>query len=206
MKNRTIDLIRHGEPVGGRKIRGQTDDPLSDTGWKQMRDAVASLGPWSFVASSPLSRCRAFADEVAAKLGQPVTLDARLQEIGFGAWEGQYHDDIATEDPQRWMRFRREPARYRPDGAEALTDFYARVVAGFQSVCTAHAGSGLIVCHAGVIRALTCWALGAAPENLFRIDVPYAGISRFAVTDIDGVLTARLMSHAWARVEEGLVY
>ena len=36
----TIDLIRHGEPVGGRKYRGQTDDPLSEKGWEQMWKAV----------------------------------------------------------------------------------------------------------------------------------------------------------------------
>ena len=36
----TIDLIRHGEPVGGRKYRGQTDDPLSEKGWAQMWAAV----------------------------------------------------------------------------------------------------------------------------------------------------------------------
>ena len=43
--NTTIDLIRHGEPVGGRKYRGQIDDPLSDKGWTQMRQAVADHKP-----------------------------------------------------------------------------------------------------------------------------------------------------------------
>ena len=37
-----IDLIRHGEPVGGRRYRGQIDDPLSEKGWKQMREECAS--------------------------------------------------------------------------------------------------------------------------------------------------------------------
>ena len=33
----TIDLIRHGEPVGGRRYRGgRMDDPLSEKGWAQM--------------------------------------------------------------------------------------------------------------------------------------------------------------------------
>ena len=36
----TIDLLRHGEPVGGRMLRGATDHPLSETGWQQMTDAV----------------------------------------------------------------------------------------------------------------------------------------------------------------------
>ena len=42
----TIDLIRHGEPVGGKKFRGSTDDPLSELGWQQMTAAVASTTEW----------------------------------------------------------------------------------------------------------------------------------------------------------------
>jgi alpha-ribazole phosphatase/probable phosphoglycerate mutase len=29
-------MIRHGESVGGRRYRGQLDDPLRDKGWRQM--------------------------------------------------------------------------------------------------------------------------------------------------------------------------
>ena len=41
-----IDLIRHGEPEGGRAFRGHSiDDPLSEKGWQQM---------WDVLAKSPL--------------------------------------------------------------------------------------------------------------------------------------------------------
>ncbi|MHB1590203.1 MAG: histidine phosphatase family protein [Sulfuricella sp.] len=43
MKSTTIDLIRHGEPVGGRRYRGRTDDPLSEKGWNQMWTAVGDF-------------------------------------------------------------------------------------------------------------------------------------------------------------------
>ena len=36
MSDTVIDLIRHGEPVGGRRYRGHIDDPLSERGWQQM--------------------------------------------------------------------------------------------------------------------------------------------------------------------------
>ena len=52
-----IDIIRHGEPVGGKRYRGQIDDPLSEKGWQQMRDAVAGHNPWDVIISSPLARC-----------------------------------------------------------------------------------------------------------------------------------------------------
>ena len=86
VKVTTVDLIRHGEPVGGRKYRGQIDDPLSEKGWAQMRNAVGDFCPWQCVISSALLRCAAFAQELAQRHALPLILDERLKEIGFGAW------------------------------------------------------------------------------------------------------------------------
>ena len=50
MQNIIIDLIRHGEPQGGPRYRGDgIDDPLSDKGWRQMWDAVGEDAPWTFL-------------------------------------------------------------------------------------------------------------------------------------------------------------
>ena len=69
MKNTIIDFIRHGEPVGGRAYRGHNiDDPLSEKGWQQMRTAVADHCPWSQLISSPLLRCKDFANELAENM------------------------------------------------------------------------------------------------------------------------------------------
>jgi hypothetical protein len=36
-----LDLLRHGEPEGGRLYRGNLlDDPLSEKGWQQMQASV----------------------------------------------------------------------------------------------------------------------------------------------------------------------
>ena len=48
-----IDLLRHGEPLGGRRYRGQRDDPLSEQGWRQMRASVGGYREWQAVVSSP---------------------------------------------------------------------------------------------------------------------------------------------------------
>ena len=74
-----IDLLRHGEPVGGRRYRGQIDDPLSDTGWQQMRAALADRRDWDIIYTSPLRRCAEFAGELAARHGLPLASDPRLQ-------------------------------------------------------------------------------------------------------------------------------
>ncbi len=51
------DLLRHDEPVGGRRYRGRTDDPLSEVGWRQMRAAVDGYSAWRATVTSPLKRC-----------------------------------------------------------------------------------------------------------------------------------------------------
>ena len=58
----TIDLLRHGEPIGGRRYRGHIDDPLSEYGWSEMWHAVSGETPWQQIITSPLRRCREFAE------------------------------------------------------------------------------------------------------------------------------------------------
>ena len=66
-----IDLLRHGEPEGGRMYRGGgTDHPLSDEGNLQMLDSISlyilddDSVPWQAVVSSPMLRCSAFAENI----------------------------------------------------------------------------------------------------------------------------------------------
>lgn len=40
MKFKTIDLLRHGEPVGGNVLRGRTDHELTELGWQDRKSVV----------------------------------------------------------------------------------------------------------------------------------------------------------------------
>lgn len=192
-----IDLIRHGEPVGGAKIRGQSDDPLSERGWQQMRAAVGQQRPWQVVVSSPLARCCAFAGEVSSQMGVPLHLDGRLKEIGFGEWEGRSHDELIADDPDRLLRFWTDPKRHAPVGAEPVEHFAQRVAEAFDDLVSAHRGRRvLVVCHAGVIRMTLCRVLGFSPAHAFRIKVPYAGLTRVQVEHRDSGSVPFLLSHA----------
>lgn len=182
-----LDFLRHGEPVGGRRYRGQTDDPLSDKGWRQMRAACAGERPWTAIVSSPLARCRAFAEELAGQTGLPLELDPRLKEVGFGCWEGRTPDELKQEAPNQVFDFKRDPVANRPEGAEALTDFSARVVAAYEDLLARHTGRHvLVVAHAGVIRMAMCHVLGLDPQRAYRIQVASAGLARFRVEEKDG--------------------
>lgn len=175
----TLDLIRHGEPVGGRKYRGQIDDPLSEKGWTQMRAALGDQAPWSRIVSSPLLRCRTFSEALAAKHDLPLAFEARFKEVGFGIWEGKTAVEIEFEAPGTLARFKDDPIGARPRGAEALDDFFRRVAAGLEHVLLAHPDEHvLIVCHAGVIRMALAHALAIPLANAYRIEVVSAGVTR----------------------------
>lgn len=192
----TIDLLRHGEPVGGRKYRGQTDDPLSDKGWQQMRTAVGEHRAWQHIVSSPLSRCLAFATELAQRHGLPLSVEPRFMEVQFGAWEGKTAAQLQAEDPGVVERFKRDPLQLRPAGAERLEDFLIRVRAAWNDLLAAQAGKQvLLVCHAGVIRMVLAHALNLPLASTYRIDVPSAGLTRIKVQGVGDGAQHQLLFH-----------
>lgn len=179
-----IDLIRHGEPVGGRAYRGHNiDDPLSDKGWQQMWQAVGEHAPWSHILSSPLSRCSDFANALAEKHGITVGTDDRLKEVGFGEWEGKTPEQLKLERLEEYEAFYKNPVNNRPAGAEPLKHFISRVTDAYEEIIARHRGQHvLIVAHAGVIRAIIAHVLHAAPLGMYRIKVHNAGITRIRST------------------------
>ena len=177
-----VDLLRHGEPQGGRRFRGQTDDPLSELGWRQMRDAVGSMVPWQYIVSSPLQRCCAFARKLADRHRLPFKFEPAFKEIRFGVWEGYTPEQIQLREGENYRRYRENPEVFMPVGAESMADFVQRVVQAWMSLLLDQQGRHiLLVCHAGVIRAVLGEVLGIAPKNLFCIQIEYASLSRIKV-------------------------
>lgn len=183
----TLDFLRHGEPVGGKRYRGQSDDPLSEKGWAQMMAATAGSRPWLAIISSPLSRCRAFAEWLAKAGDIPLRVDPRLAEVGFGAWEGLTEAEINDRSPDTVFDFKLDPLAARPDGAEALEDFAARVRAAYEDILNRHKGEHvLVVAHAGVIRMAISHVLGLPPERAYRLNVGSAAMARVKVEQRGG--------------------
>jgi len=191
-----IDLIRHGEPVGGSRYRGQIDDPLSDTGWNQMRAAIGNHHPWNVIVTSSLSRCLAFAEELSERHIIPLEIEPRLQEIGFGSWQGKTKEEISRYDPGMLQRFYRDPMNNRPDDAEGLADFRNRIATAWNEILNRHAGKHiLLVCHAGVIRMALSIVLDIPLSNLFRIKVANAGITRIECLEQGEEFLGQLVFH-----------
>ena len=194
--NTTIDLIRHGEPVGGRKYRGQIDDPLSDKGWTQMREAVADHNPWDVIISSTLSRCIEFAQELGQRHAIEVIDEPRFIEIGFGEWEGRTANELNQKDPYKVQRFLTDPLNNTPPGAETLYEFEARIIEAWNDVLLQHAGQHLLlVGHAGMMRMIMRHVLEMPLERMFRIQVANAAITRIRVEHTGETSFPRLLFH-----------
>lgn len=192
-----IDLMRHGEPVGGSRYRGQMDDPLSDKGWSQMRAAVGQHHPWEVIVTSPLTRCQAFAEEISERSGIPLEIEPRLKEIGFGVWQGKTREEITQYDPGVVQRFYRDPMNNRPDDAEGLAEFRSRIVSAWNDMLNRHAGKHiLIICHAGTIRMVLAHILEIPLSNLFRIKVAAAGITRIECLEQGEEFLGQLVFHS----------
>ena len=190
-----IDVIRHGEPVGGRRYRGYgVDDKLTETGWLQMRDAVPQDPPWQHIVSSPLKRCLEFSQELADDLPIHCSVDDRVKEIGFGVWEGMTPEEILAEDPEALNHFYADPVNNRPEGAEPLHTFSQRVWDAYQDIVTHHEGKHvLIVAHAGVARAVTANILKMSLDDVYsRLRIEYGGI---ICSTIDEGMPPKLVIH-----------
>jgi broad specificity phosphatase PhoE len=174
-----IDLLRHGEPVGGTRYRGQLDDALSEKGWQQMWQTVEGMSDWQQIVTSPLLRCSSFAVALGESLQLPVHVEPRFREVGFGDWEGYTRSELEAFNPGQVARFLQDPVNSRPPGAEPLEEFTGRVQAGFDDLLKRFAGqSVLVVAHAGVIRAIMAYVLEVPPSRMYRIHVANAALSR----------------------------
>ena len=194
----TLDMIRHGEPEGGVRYRGSIDDPLSDTGWQQMQhatgQALSAGSQWDAIISSPMQRCQAFASTLAEQESLTLNVIPELRELCFGDLEGLTPTEAWAQHPELLKNLWQDPVQHTPPGGELYTDFPQRIQTSLDSVLADPAGERiLIVAHGGVIRAALSHFLHLSPQDSFRVDVPYAGITRFKIyIEPDGSYNAAL--------------
>jgi probable phosphoglycerate mutase len=149
-------FVRHGESTWNaeRRVQGQTDVPLSETGLAQAREAATRIAgkPVGAVFASPLTRARHTAEIINESLGLSMTLIDDLMEARLGVLEGQVYAAGLGD----WDR------GIAPEGAETQAAFFARAIAGInQALATWERADALplIVAHGGVFRAVQHHAL-----------------------------------------------
>lgn len=177
-----LDLLRHGETEQGGGLRGSIDDALTAHGWQQMRDAVAERGGWDRIVSSPLQRCRLFAEALAAERQLPLSLEPGLQELHFGDWEGRSAAELMETDERGLGLFWADPYGFTPPNGEPVLAFSARVLGAVERLQAAYAGQRLlVVCHGGVMRLLLARARGLPREQLLSVEAGNGSLFTLAV-------------------------
>ena len=162
-------IWRHGRTLWNaeRRIQGQTDVELDETGHTQAAAAAAQLARLrpDAIVSSDLRRAVQTAEYLAERTGLPVQLDARLRERHFGEWQGLTDTELAQLYPEvhaRWRAGRRDEASV---GMESMADLEKRATAAFLDAADARpGGTTVITAHGGTakygVAALLGWSDG----------------------------------------------
>ena len=177
-------LVRHGETerTAQRRYSGRGDVPLSDRGRDQARATaarVAALAPSvAAVVSSPLSRCTATAEAIAAVVGNPpVRRDDGLIECDFGAWEGLTFAEVRERWAGELDAWLASTAVAPPDG-ESFAAVAERVGRAVEALREAYPGETVVVVsHVSPIKLVLRDALAAGDALLHRLYLDTAGIS-----------------------------
>jgi alpha-ribazole phosphatase len=165
-------VVRHARVAVEGVCYGQSDVPTLLDGREAAARIVRHIDAerWrvEHVWASPWARTREPATVLAGLLGVPLTIDPRLSELHFGAWEGRRYADLEADARfADWMQNWQDAA---PPQGERLDELLGRV-RSWRDEARVRNEAALAVTHAGVVRALR--ALGRC--------VPYASIAREAV-------------------------
>jgi alpha-ribazole phosphatase len=194
-----IDLLRHGKVAGPPALYGRTDVAVSSDGEQQLWRAVQSVSPEQ-VITSPLQRCRVFAEAFARRQQLPCRIEADLQEVDFGRWDGVPFDDLYAE-PEEWQRIEaywQAPGVHAPPEGESLVQAHQRVGLCWQHLQQQLQGKhSLVVCHGGVIRLLLAHVIPADWRDgrwFSALDIGYASLTRIEISDMpDAVPVVRFI-------------
>lgn len=200
-----VDLLRHGEPEGGELLRGRVDHALTELGWKQMRLSTGLTAensrsqlspPWTHVISSPLQRCRHFAEELSRGMGVEPIIDDQWQEIDYGDWDGMLLTEWRQQAAGQFREFRKDLSKLAPPNGEDYLSFRDRVLAAWKALASLEDGSHvLVVTHGGVLRVVLPTVLGMPLNRSNPLHIPFACFSRVSLEIDEQRETSSLLFH-----------
>ena len=186
-----IYYIRHGQTDwnAARKVQGQTDIPLNETGHGQARDVaqkLAEIEPDSGkfqIYASPLIRTRETLNHLLEAYGvddSAVIYEDRLREVSFGEREGWTWPELNADgieprvDPESYFH-------WRPEGGESYADVAIRVKDWLASVTK----PSIVIAHGGVSRIFRGILLGQTGAEYIGLKVPQTKFFKVENGDIE---------------------
>ena len=166
-------LVRHGETDWNKagKFQGQIDVPLNDNGREQARQAAEFLKDvkLDFAISSSMLRPKETA-EIILKYHGDLQLELRdeLREISHGLWEGKFESEIEQSYPGLLDEWKISPEKVQMPEGENLEQVSMRAIAAWREIVQSVTGTGIVVAHDAVNKALLCHLFNLKPEHFWQ--------------------------------------
>ena len=166
-------LVRHGETDWNRagKFQGQIDVPLNDNGREQSRRAAELLKDikLDFAISSSMLRPKETA-EIILKYHTGLQLELRheLREISHGLWEGTFESEIEASYPGLLEQWKTTPETVQMPEGENLQQVWQRAIASWQDIVKSVSGTGIVVAHDAINKAILCHLFGLEPKHFWK--------------------------------------
>jgi probable phosphoglycerate mutase len=176
----TIFFVRHGshdrlDHILCGRMEGVE---LSDAGRREATRIAERLSRERVDALyvSPLLRARQTAAPIAEALGLSPLVADDLNETDMGEWTGVRFDELRQQPA--WRRWNTARGPHRPPGGESMLDIQLRAARWLSEAVVRHPHTGVVaVCHADVIKAAVCHALGLSLDHYGRMEISPASIS-----------------------------
>ena len=178
-----ICFIRHGETDWNvdRRIQGQIDIPLNDTGRSQALAMAFNAAHHSFadIYSSDLMRAQETAKLLAEREGLEVKPLPQLRERHYGIFEGLIKDEL-HKHPDPYAKYQARDLEYDFENGETIPALAARVEAAVDFMVSHHSGEMIAaVTHAGVLDILYRRATGRPLNTPRDFIIPNCALNWF---------------------------
>jgi broad specificity phosphatase PhoE len=201
-----VRFVRHGEVAEKHRgtFYGGAEADLSEHGHAESLRLAATLAvdvP-DRVLTSPLTRARILAEELARLAGRQAEIVHAFRELDRGDWTHKQRTDIEQDSPGAIERYMADPEGAAAPGGETEDELCDRVYSALD-LAVAHAPGGrlVVVSHAHVIRVVMRRLLDwSATESLHRF-VPYHAVVEMELWS-DG--TGQLVGEVTGELPEAL--
>jgi len=171
--------MRHGitDWNNEHRLQGKTDIPLNEEGKDMARRAAVLYKDVHFDVCycSPLIRAVETAEILLQGREVPIVKDSRLEEMGFGVYEGikdSFNDEkcpvnVLFKEPEKYT----EPVK---DG-ESLQELYTRTGSFLKEIAIPMSESGkdvLIVGHGAMNSSIICQIRGLSVDKFWSNGIP----------------------------------
>ncbi len=188
MKTTRIYLVRHGETEWNveKRMQGQKDSPLTSRGRDQavllreklLADPVIAKRGLDLAISSALGRACQTLEICINGINITKGIDAGLNEISLGEWEGLTFSEVKHKWPEEFYNFWHCPSLYMPSrGGETYMQLQARMVSTLKKIAAimTKPANILVISHWIAIKTALVALQGLSIDHIPSIPKPANG-------------------------------